>query len=519
MCKRLLSSTLFRAGMLSLSVCSFPLAAQTESSAVSVISLLSGLLLLAFIYLFKLKFDLYKLGKSKRGQKHTQPGFYSLHDDVSGFPNKFFLQQQLEQLLLRAPEQSYSLLLIKISRFAQINQLLGHSNSNLVLAQIAQRINDQLETTEQALTFEFRQQHPIRLCHLGGVDFAVWLDSSDKPHLAEYLADNLEKNVPEAMIVHGCTVDYRPQCGIAHYPEHGSQLNELLERAYLALQHHSGLQGKSQVFTADMLHYTSDRLALMAALRQAITDGQLVLYVQPQIDMQSRQVLAGEVFVRWRHPTKGLLAPAEFLQLAEEMGVIYPLTQWVLNEAVSMMATLKQAKLDCKIAVNISSKDLLHDELIDSLEQLFDKYQVKPQQMMLELQESALLANPPKAMSMLQRLHRLGVELALDDFGTGFSSLAYLRQLPVQHVKVDCSFINELHKSDMHSAITGAIIDMARNLSLGVIAEGVEEVEVEQKLLRMGCSRGQGFLYSRPFELGGFAVWLKQWQQNETKSP
>ncbi|MGP9800183.1 putative bifunctional diguanylate cyclase/phosphodiesterase [Rheinheimera sp. NSM] len=505
--------------LLSLTLFSFPLAAQTESSAVSVISLLSGLLLLSFIYLFKLKFDLHKLRKSRQAKKAGPLGFYSLHDDISGLPNKFFLQQQLEQLLLRAPEQQYSLLLIKISRFEHINQLLGHSNSNLVLAQIAQRINDQLKPAEQALTFEFRQQDPVRLCHLGGVDFAVWLDSSDKPHLAEYLADNLEKNVPEAMIVHGCAVDYRLLCGIAHYPEHGSQLSELLERAYLAQQHHSVLQGKSQVFTADMLHYTSDRLALMAGLRQAITDGQLALYVQPQIDMQSRQVLAGEVYLRWRHPTKGLLTPDVFLALAEEMGVIYSLTQWVLNEAVAMLATLNQAQLDCKIAVNISSKDLLHDELIDSLEQLFEKYQVKPQQMMLELKESALVANPEKAMSMMQRLHRLGVELALDDFGTGFSSLAYLRQLPIQHVKVDCSFINELHKSDMHSAITGAIIDMARNLSLGVIAEGVEEVEVEQKLLRMGCSRGQGFLYSRPFELSGFAVWLKQWQQNETTAP
>ena len=207
----------------------------------------------------------------------------------------------------------------------------------------------------------------------------------------------------------------------------------------------------------------------------------------------------------------------EIQALAEETGVIYPLTQWVLKEAVATIAQLAQAQLVSKIAVNISSKDLLQDELIDTLEFLFDKYKVKPQQLMLELKEQALIAEPARAMSMMQRLHRLGVELALDDFGTGFSSLAYLRKLPIQHVKVDCSFISELHKSDMHSAITGAIIDMARNLDLGVIAEGVEEVEVEQKLLRMGCQRGQGFLYSRPFELSGFAVWLKQWQQANTK--
>ena len=211
------------------------------------------------------------------------------------------------------------------------------------------------------------------------------------------------------------------------------------------------------------------------------------------------------------------MTPAEFLALAEETGVIYPLTQWVLKEAVATIARLHQAGLMSKIAVNISSKDLLQDELVDTLESLFEKHQVDPSLLMLELKEQALIEEPAAAMMMMQRLNRLGVELVLDDFGTGFSSLAYLRKLPVQHVKVDCSFVSDLHKSDMHSAITGAIIDIARNLELGVIAEGVEELEVEQKLLRMGCNRAQGFLYSRPFELSGFPVWLKQWTPTKAK--
>ncbi|MBZ9611215.1 putative bifunctional diguanylate cyclase/phosphodiesterase [Rheinheimera maricola] len=503
--------------LLYLVLLSWPLAAQSPQAELPLLSVLSGLLLLCFIYLVKLKVDINKLQKSRQKKQGSQLGFYSLHDDISGFPNKFFLQQQTEQLLKRAPEQRYSLLLLKISQFEQVNQLLGHSNSNLVLAQIAQRINDHLADEELALTFEFRQQKPTRLCHLGAVDFVIWLNCSDKEHAAEYLADALERCIPEPMLMHGCAVEYQLHSGIANYPEHGTQLNELLERAYLALQHHNWVQGASQVFHSDMLHYTNEKLTLMAELRLAITERQLSLYVQPQVDMRNHQVVAAEVYIRWRHPTRGLLSPASFVALAEEMGVIYPLTQWVLNEAVAMIAKLQQADLVSKIAVNISSKDLLHDELIDSLEQLFQRYQVKPQQLMLELKESALLAEPDKARAMLHRLHRLGVELALDDFGTGFSSLAYLRQLPIRHVKVDCSFINELHKSDVSAAVTGAIIDMARNLDLGVIAEGVEEVEVEQKLVRMGCHRGQGFLYSRPFELSGFAIWLKQWQADRAK--
>ena len=160
----------------------------------------TSLLILAFIYLFKLKFDVSRLKRKLAAKKDNQLGFYSLHDDISGFPNKFFLQQQLDSLLKRAPEQCYSLLLIKISQFEQVNQLLGHSNSNLILAQIAQRINEQLHSADTALTFEFRQQRPIRLCHLGGVDFAIWLECNDKQHLAEFVADELERSVPEPMV-------------------------------------------------------------------------------------------------------------------------------------------------------------------------------------------------------------------------------------------------------------------------------------------------------------------------------
>ncbi|KKO46436.1 diguanylate cyclase [Arsukibacterium ikkense] len=482
--------------------------AQPALPVAGLLLLLFLLLLLALAYALKLKFDL----KRALQPKPDMQGFYSLHDDISGFPNKYALQRQLDLILKSAPEQQFALILLKIEQFEQINQLLGHSNSNLILAQIAQRINDQLASESKILTFEYRQQQPVRVCHLGSVDFAIWLDIGHQPARAEFLAKQLQQSVPQPMLVHGCAIDYKLGVGIALYPDHSTELNELLERAYLALQHYQWQRGASSLFSQDMINYTTEKLALMAELRQAIDDQQLVLFVQPQMNMKSRQVLAAEVLIRWRHPKKGLLAPEAFLALAEEMGVIYPLSQWVLEQAIQTIASLTEQQLVSRIAVNISSKELLHDELVDALEVLFDKYQVNPQLLMLEVSERALLADPPRAMAMMQRLHRLGVELALDDFGTGFSSLAFLRKLPVQYVKVDCSFISELHKTEAHMAITGAIIDMARNLGLGVIAEGVEGAEVEDKLLRMGCQRGQGFWYSQPFELSGFPAWLRQWQ-------
>ena len=483
------------------------MANQTEP-ALPVTLLLVVLLILAFIYIAALKFQL----KRALQPKPDMQGFYSLHDDISGFPNKYALQRKLDDLLKSAPEQQFALILLKVEQFDQINQLLGHSNSNLILAQIAQRINDKLVDESKILTYEYRQQQPVRVCHLGSVDFAIWLDIGNQPARAEFLALQLQKSVPQPMLVHGCAIDYHLGVGISLYPEHSTQLNELLERAYLALQHFQWQRGASLLFAPDMINYTTEKLALMAELRQAIDEDQLVLFVQPQMAMRNRQVLAAEVLIRWRHPKKGLLAPEAFIALAEEMGVIYPLSLWVLEQAIKTIASLTEQQLVSRIAVNISSKDLLQDELVEALEQLFEKYQVKPQLLMLEVSENALLAEPDRTMAMMQRLHRLGVELALDDFGTGFSSLAYLRKLPLQYVKVDCSFISELHKTEAHMAITGAIIDMARNLGLGVIAEGIEGAEVEDKLLRMGCVRGQGFWYSQPFELSGFPAWLKQWQ-------
>tara|TARA_R110002126_G_scaffold172606_11_gene321383 strand:+ start:473 stop:1978 length:1506 start_codon:yes stop_codon:yes gene_type:complete len=496
---------------LALAVASFgawPGQAEPTLPEALMLMLLLLLLVLALVYIVILKVQL----KRSQKPKANLQGFYSLHDDISGFPNKYALQRQLDTILKAAPEQQFALILLKVEQFDQINQLLGHSNSNLILAQIAQRINDQLVDESKILTFEYRQQQPVRVCHLSGVDFAIWLDVGHQSARAEFLAKQLQQNVPQPMLVHGCAIDYRLGVGIALYPDHSTQLNELLERAYLALQHHQWQRGESTLFSPDMINYTAEKLALMAELRQAIDNEQLVLFVQPQMAMKHRQVLAAEVLIRWRHPKKGLLAPEDFLALAEEMGVIYPLSQWILEEAVKTIASLTEQNLVSRIAVNISSKELLQDELVDELELLFEKYQVKPQLLMLEISEKALLADPSRTMAMMQRLHHLGVELALDDFGTGFSSLAYLRRLPVKYVKVDCSFISDLHKTEAHLAITGAIIDMARNLGLGVIAEGVEGAEVEDKLLRMGCNRGQGFWYSQPFELSGFPAWLRQWQ-------
>ena len=446
-------------------------------------------------------------------QPLTPDSFRLLHDEVTGYPNKLALEQQLEVVLRRQPSQHFSLLLLKIKDFEQINKVLGHSNSNLLLTQIASRINQHLISEPDVLQLEWQGQY-ASVVHLGGVDFAAWVNSGRKQHLAEYLAQRIEHEVPEPLLIRGCGIEYRIASGIAHYPQHGTLFNDLLDKAHQALQQHLWRYSDTQVFSEDMQTYTDEKLTMMSQLSVAIAQRELQLDVQPQVQLADQQVLAAEVLLRWQHPERGLLAPKDFLPMAEEIGMIYPLTQWVLQQSIQVMQQLKQEGFSIALAVNLASRDLMQVELVEQLQQMLEDADVDPKLLILEIKEDALLIEPGKALNVLNRLSQLGVQLALDDFGTGFSSLGYLRQLPIQQVKIDCSFIAGLHRSDTQSAVTGAILDVARNLQLVVVAEGIEEQAVADKLKQMGCHRGQGFLYSRPFALHGLPAWIKQYQHH-----
>jgi len=440
-----------------------------------------------------------------------------LHDLITGFPNRHQLQRRVSPLLSQG-QGRYSLLVLKIKNFDEVNRMLGHSHANVVLTQIASRINASLGQSTDVLILE-NQNVPIRVCHLSGVDFAIWMQAGDNGYTAETLSYQIEKNVPEPLLLHGAAVEYQIISGIVHAPEHGDQLAELLDKAYEALQQHEWQHSASAVFNPAMMHFNSEKLRMMAQLQAAIGSDQLQLDVQPQVDLVSHQVLSVEVLLRWQHPEKGLLAPKLFLPLAEEMGVIYPLTSWVLQQAIVVMAQLQQQGQSVQLAVNISSRDILQIEFVEQLQQMLEQANVAPSGLMLELKEDALMADAETARPVLQRLRALGVELALDDFGTGYTSLAVLRELPIQQVKVDCQFIAGLHRSESQAAVTGAIIDMAKNLQLQVVAEGIEEELVAEKLLRLGCTRGQGFLYSKPFALAGLTFWLAQWQSQHPPAP
>ncbi len=441
------------------------------------------------------------------------PPFHLLHDDISGLPNKWLAKQDFQHFVSTKPQAQLALVLLKIEQFERVNQLLGYSHANLVLSQIARRLNQAAAGHQGIIALSSTEAY---VAHLGGVDFLILVDQQGKQHQAGYLAHQLEHEIAEPLLLRGCAVDYRIVSGISYFPQHGQDFAELLEKAHLALQQRLTSGSDSPVYHSEMSATTPDKLAMMAELQQAIGARQLQLDVQPQVLLPDRQVVAAEVLLRWAHPVQGLLAPKQFIPLAESMGLMFPLTCWVLQQAVQMLATLQKEGIVLQLAVNISSSDLLQIELAEHIQQLLLQYQVKPGQLILELKEEALMTAPLAVLPMLQRLRGLGLVLVLDDFGTGYTSLGMLREFPLQQVKIDAQFISGMHKSDAQVAITGAIIDLAKNLQLDVVAEGVEEQQTAEKLARMGCFRAQGFLFSQPFALAGLLAWMRQHQFHQT---
>lgn len=439
--------------------------------------------------------------------------FHLLHDEISGLPNKWLIKQDFIKAVTTQPQAQLALVLIKIDHFERVNQLLGYSHANLVLSQIARRLNQAACVHQGIIPLSSTDAY---VAHLGGVDFLLLVDQAGKQHQAGYLAHQLEQQIAEPLLLRGCAVDYRIVSGISLYPQHGQDFNELVEKAHLALQQRLISSVDSPVYQSEMSETTPDKLAMMAELQQAIAARQLQLDVQPQVLLPDRQVVAAEVLLRWAHPVHGLLAPKQFIPLAESMGLMFPLTCWVLQQTVQMLATLQKEGIMLQLAVNISSSDLLQIELVEHIQQLLETHQVKPGQLILELKEEALMLDAQAVLPMLQRLRALGLVLVLDDFGTGYTSLGMLREFPLQQVKIDAQFISGMHKSDAQVAITGAIIDLAKNLRLDVVAEGVEEQPTAEKLNRMGCIRAQGFLFSQPFALAGLPAWIRQHQFNHS---
>ena len=423
-------------------------------------------------------------------------------DPLTGLPNRTLLHESLLKALRPGPRgvPLLALLLLDLDRFKQVNDTLGHHAGDLLLQQVTTRLQEALAGAGS-------------LIRLGGDEFAVVLPGFDAEG-AEALAERCARIFTAPFLLDGHALRVGGSIGVALAPDHGQDANMLLRCAdvamYVAKRRHSG----HAVYAPTEDHHSPRLLQLAGGLQQAISQEGLCLYYQPKVRLETGKVCGVEALVRWRHPEHGLIAPDQFIPLAEETGLIGPLTQWVLNRALLDCQKWKASGLNLPIAVNLSMRNVQDPMMPDLVSQLLSKTGVPPSMLTLEITESLLMADPAAALEVLSRLSSLGLRLAIDDFGTGHSALGYLKQLPVNELKIDKAFVLNLSAPGTGGMRTDRMIvrsvtALAHALGLDVVAEGVENQQTYELLGTMRCNVVQGYYASRPLPATEVERWVR----------
>jgi diguanylate cyclase len=425
----------------------------------------------------------------------------ALHDALTGLPNRALLGDRIGQAIRQADRELVpaALLLLDLDRFKEVNDTLGHHYGDQLLVQVGQRLKAALRESDT-------------VARLGGDEFAVLLPRIASGEGAVAVARKLQAALHEPFPLDGLNLEVEASIGLAAYPEHGGDPEELLQHAdiamYVAKETHAGFV----LFDPKHDQHSPRRLVLLGELRRAIDQQQLVLHFQPKIDAHSSQILGVEALVRWQHPDHGLIPPAEFIPLAERTGLIGPLTHYVLDTSLRQCQQWRQAGHELAVAVNVSARRLLDLEFPDEVAAMLTTWEVPARLLVVEITESTIMADPDRALEILSRLSAMGVQVAIDDFGTGYSSMAYLKNLPVHELKVDRSFVSHMTSNARDAVIVRSTVDLGRNLGLRVVAEGVEDSVTLQELDALGCDAVQGYYISRPVPANGLISWLEQQQ-------
>jgi len=416
-------------------------------------------------------------------------------DLLTGLPNRALLQERIFSTM-RQNGQSIALLVLNLDRFREVNNTLGHDNGDVILREVGQRLTDVLGDAERA-------------ARLRGDEFGILLPGGDVT-LAQHVAAKVLKALQQPIMVERLPIELTASIGIAVSPDHAQEPDALLRKADLAMQWAKSQGVGVATYSADCDPYNPQSLALLSELRRALEADQLVLYYQPKVDLKAGTVVGTEALVRWRHPKRGLVMPDQFIGLAEQGGLIKPLTRWVLEKAVGQCRSWRRQGTPLPVAVNISARNLHDPQLVEEVGKLLDDSEVAAGDLSLEITESAMMTDPPRAAQMLRRLQERGVSLSVDDFGTGYSSLAYLTQLPVGEIKIDKSFVMGMAAQSAEDAvIVRSTNDLGHNLGLKVVAEGVEDQRTFDQLAAIGCDTAQGYFMARPMPAPDVSAFLR----------
>ena len=410
------------------------------------------------------------------------------HDVLTGLPNRSSLSETLQEALDVAEHDrgTVAVMLLDVDDFKSINDTLGHEIGDIVIQRVARRLGQAVAAGRPDTV----------LARIGGDEFAVLVHGSQAE--AEQVAERLLAALDHPLEADSVALHICASIGIACFPQHGRTAPELLRHADVALYCAKGSDAGFATYAEEDDEYSIDRLALAAQLRRGIERGELVVHYQPKVPLKGGVTLALEALARWNHPQLGCIGPDGFIPLAEQTGIIKPLTEKVLEASLEQCKRWREAGLSVTVSVNVSTRSLLDHDLPVVIGALLGRLDLHASALQLEITESRIVADLPRARAALQELRAMGVGIAIDDFGTGYSSLSQLQQLPVDEIKIDRSFVTRMETDRQDAVLVHSIIDLGRNLGLRVTAEGVETENVKQVLARLGCDYAQGYYLGRP---------------------
>jgi diguanylate cyclase (GGDEF)-like protein/PAS domain S-box-containing protein len=436
---------------------------------------------------------------TERREYIEQLEYQNTHDLLTGLPNRTLLQQSVENAIGELSEnEKLIFMIIDLDSFKDVNDTLGHSVGDQIIQQIGPRLHKVLQDNRSVIA------------RLGGDEFAIMLTGVEEVSAVDNIGRLLLSCIRQYFYVDNTEVEIRASVGVATYPDQASDFSTLLRYAdvamYCAKEDMSGVA----FYNPERDAHSPKRLSLMSELGKAIRSSSLTLYFQPKISLNDQRIVGVEALSRWIHPTMGFISPAEFVPVAEMTDLINDMTDWVLNESLRQIKEWRDRGLEIAVAVNISARNLQQEGFCDLVRELLARHDVPASCLELEITESTIMKHMETTLLVLKELNDMGIELSIDDFGTGYSSLAYLKRLPVKRLKIDYSFITNMMDNEQDQVIVSSTINMAHNLGLWVVAEGVETEQLQHRLADMGCEQAQGFHIARPMP----ANELEEWHHN-----
>ena len=430
--------------------------------------------------------------------RQTDLEYHALHDSLTNLGNRNRLIEHMELAIKQAVRNqgAFSLLMLDLNQFKEVNDTLGHPVGDQLLIEVGMRLAGLLRESDT-------------IARLGGDEFALLLPTANDSHaiqVAEKIAEALDK----PFLLEGQQLFTNASIGIATYPQHGLNPSSLIQHADIAMYlAKKGTTGWA-VYDSEQDRHSVGRLGLMGELRNAVAKNELSLHFQPKSNLMNDEIYGVEALLRWNHPEHGFIQPEELVALAEQTGFIYELSAWVIENAISQGKEWNKKGIVLNIAVNLSAQNLQDERIVTHVRELLVKTGFPPKQLTLEITENAMMAEPERAVVFLGHLSAMGIQLAVDDFGTGFSSLGYLKKLPVNELKIDKSFVIDMSTNDNDAVIVRSTIDLAHNLGLKVVAEGVEDSSTLELLKILRCDTAQGYRISKPLPAKECFKWLRE---------